>query len=323
MKILDGFSAARAAGLVRPVVTLGVFDGVHVGHRFVLDHVVSLARERLVHSVVVTFARHPRALLSASTPKLITSLPHRLRLFRALGLDAAVVLPFDEAVRNMEARDFAVQLFAESLAASHVVLGYNNRFGRGGRGDLALLREVGHSHGFSARELSDVCVGGQPVSSSRIREAVLEGRMEEASLMLGRPFSILGTVVHGDARGRSLGFPTANLDLHHEVRPPRGVWGCRVRAEGIESFGLVNIGVRPTLGTAPVQSGEWSERDRAEHVEVHLLDFSGDLYGRDLEVEFIKKLRDEVRCDGLEALRQRIAADVLAFRNDLARAPSR
>jgi riboflavin kinase/FMN adenylyltransferase len=323
VKVLDGFEAAKTAGLVQPVVTVGVFDGVHVGHRFVLDHVVSAARERLVHSVVVTFARHPRALISASAPKLITSLPHRLRLFRALGLDAAVVLPFDEAVRTMEAREFARRLFGEALHASQVVLGYNNRFGRGGKGDLELLKAVGQECGFEARELSDVCVGGNPVSSSRIREAVLEGRLGDASLMLGRPFTILGTVIHGDARGRTLGFPTANLDLHHEVRPPRGVWGCRVRADGLDAFGLVNIGVRPTLGDVPHVEGGWADRDRLEHVEVHLLDVDMDLYGRDLELEFLGKLRDELRCDGLPALKERIALDVREFRARLARAGSR
>ena len=326
MIVLDGMQAAASANLRHPVATLGVFDGVHLGHRFVLGHVLSLARERLCKSVVVTFARHPRAFISGSAPKLLTSLPHRLRLFEQLGLDVAVVLPFDDAMRQTEPSAFARKLFHETLHASHVVLGHNNRFGAGGEGNLATLQSVGAACGFSAQELGEVRVGGLVLSSTRIREAILTGDLETASQMLGRPFSVLGTVVHGDGRGRTIGIPTANLDLHHEVRPPRGVYGCTASIDGITHFGVVNIGVRPTLTREGTQSrsigaasaDEWSERDAHEHVEVHLLDTSVDLYGHDLEVLFLKRLRDERRFANAAALVAQIGADISEFRKWIA-----
>ncbi|MSR74954.1 MAG: riboflavin biosynthesis protein RibF [Planctomycetes bacterium] len=314
MIVLDGMAAAAAGGLHHPVVTLGVFDGVHIGHRFVLEHVVSLARERLSQSVVVTFARHPRALITGSAPMLLTALPHRLKLFEQLGLDVTVVLPFNDELRHMKPTVFAQRLFHETLGAAHVVLGYNNRFGAGGCGDFATLKAVGERCGFTAQELAEVRVGGQALSSTRIRELILAGDLESASMMLGRPFSVIGTVIHGAGRGRTLGFPTANLDLHHEVRPPRGVYGCSVTLGSVRIFGVLNIGVRPTLVSSGVVGTEWSERDAHEHVEVHLLDTQMDLYGQDLEVLFLTRLRDEQRFVDTNALSQQIAKDISDFR---------
>lgn len=314
MRVLRSFEEAAAAGLKRSVVTLGVFDGVHIGHRMVLDWVVSLARERAGDSVVVTFARHPRAVIENRAPKLLTSLPHKLRIFESLGVTASLVLEFDDDLRNMPARAFAEQLFADSLKAETVILGYNNRFGKGGEGDIELLREVGVARGFEARRADEVRLGETTVSSTVIRQLILEGDLDRAARMLMRPVSILGTVVHGDGIGRDLGFPTANLDLHHEVRPPPGVYGCEAEVEGRRRFGLVNIGTRPTVSDPdPAPAPDWASRDAAERVEVHLLDFEGDLYGREMEVVFLVRLRDERRFDGLDALKAQIASDRAAF----------
>lgn len=321
MRILRSLDEALTAGLRRPVVTLGVFDGVHIGHRLVLDHVVALARERAGDAVVVTFATHPRAVIRGEAPKLITSLPHRLRIFGQLGITAALVLEFDDALRRMPARTFAARVFGEVLRAELVLLGYNNRFGRGGEGDIDVLREAGRECGFEARPVAEVRLGGDAVSSTSIRGLILEGEVERASLMLGRPFSVLGTVVAGEGLGRRLGYPTANLDLRHEVRPPAGVYGCEVDVDGRRSFGLLNIGVRPTVsGKGESRAGDaWEVRDHDERVEVHLLDApADDLYGKDLEVVFLRRLRPERKFPSLEALTAAIRADEAAFREWLA-----
>jgi riboflavin kinase / FMN adenylyltransferase len=305
---------ARAAEVKRPVVTLGVFDGVHVGHRYVIDQLTRLARERQGESVIVTFREHPRAIIDGSPPQLITSLPHRVRLFEQLGVDAALVLDFDAALRRTPAEDFVRLVFAEALRAEVVLLGFNTRFGQGGLGDFALLKRLSASFGFEARQAGRITLGDRGVSSTEIRAAILHGDLDLAAQMLGRPVSVLGTVIAGDGRGRELGWPTANLDLHHEVRPPRGVYGCEVEIEGTRHPALVNIGVRPTFQkVAPSDASSWEERDSTEHIEVHILGFRGDLYGRDLEVLFLTRLRDERTFSGKDALLAQLAADRKAF----------
>jgi len=305
----------RAAEIRRPVVTLGVFDGVHVGHRYVLDQVIRLARERQGESVVITFRDHPRAVIDGRAPQLITSLPHRIRLFEHLGIDAAVVLDFDDALRNTSAEDFVRLVFHDSLHAEVVLLGFNCRFGKGGRGDFAMLKALARDNGFEARQAGRITLGDKGVSSTEIRAAILRGDLEVAAQMLGRPVSILGTVIAGDGRGRELGWPTANLDLHHEVRPPRGVYGCEVELDGKRHPALCNIGVRPTFKkTEPhADPDSWEVRDSTEHVEVHLLSFRGDLYGRDLEVFFLTRIRDERAFPGKDALLAQLAEDRRTF----------
>ncbi|HYC79324.1 MAG TPA: riboflavin biosynthesis protein RibF [Planctomycetota bacterium] len=312
MKRLQGLDAAAAAGLRRPAVTLGTFDGVHVGHRYVLEQTVRLARERGGEAVVVTFAEHPRAVIDGRAPQMITSLPHRLRLFERLGVDAVVVLDFDDALRRVPAEEFARRVFHDVLRAEVVLLGWNARFGEGGRGDFALLARVGRDFGFEARRADRLTLGDEPVSSTEIRRAILSGDLDRAARMLGRPVSVLGTVVAGDGRGRTLGWPTANLDLHHELRPPRGVYGAEVEWDGRRVPALVNIGVRPTFDRSKIgvdDPTDWEIRDLFETVEVHLLDYRGDLYGKDLEVFFLKRLRDERRFAGKDELLAQLAQD--------------
>jgi riboflavin kinase/FMN adenylyltransferase len=305
----------KAAEIHRPVVTLGVFDGVHVGHRYVLDQVTRLARERQGESVVVTFREHPRAIIDGRPPQLITSLPHRVRLFEHLGIDAAIVLDFDDALRNTSAEDFVRLVFCEALRAEVVLLGFNCRFGKNGLGDFKLLQKMAPAGRFEARQAGRITLEGKGVSSTEIRAAILRGDLEVAAQMLGRPVSILGTVIAGDGRGRQLGWPTANLDLHHEVRPPRGVYGCEVEVEGKRYPALCNVGVRPTFTKQPAAGdpNSWEVRDSTEHIEVHLLGFRGDLYGRDLEVLFLTRLRDERAFGGKDALLAQLAADKRAF----------
>lgn len=312
MRVLRGLEAARAHPLRGPVAaTIGVFDGVHRGHRRVLDELVAWARAGGGESVVVTFDRHPREVLTGARPAALASLEHRLVLLARAGVDAALVLPFDETTASTEAEDFARDVLAGALHARRVLLGANHRFGRGRRGDLALLERLGPELGLEARELAlePADEEGQVISSTAIRDAIATGRLGDAERMLGRPVTVLGQVVRGDARGRTLGFPTANLDLHHEARPPSGVYAASVavgagREPPVEgaprSLAVVNVGRRPTFHP---EAGE-------ALVEVHVLDFSGDLYDRTLEVSFLAKLRDERRFSGAAELVAQIAADV-------------
>lgn len=309
MRVYRSIEDARRGEWRRVVATLGVFDGVHVGHRLLLDQVVSLARQRMGNAVVVTFTRHPRAVIANQEPLLLTNLPHRLRIFANLGVDATIALSFDESLRGMEPGEFASMLFCDTLHADAVVLGYNNRFGRDGRGDFEVLRRVGARCGFEAILAREVRLGNTAVSSTAIRDLIQQGMLREASLMLGRPVSVFGTVVAGDGLGRKLGFPTANLDLLGELSPPRGVYGCEAEVLGTRFPGLVNIGVRPTLapeaGAAVAPAGH--------RVEVHLLHFDGDLYGQPMEVFFLHRIRDEMRFRGLDDLRARIREDQRQF----------
>lgn len=326
MRVVRSVEGASALPPRPAVTTLGTFDGVHLGHQAVIHRVVEEARTRDARAVVVTFGRHPRAVIKGEAPKLLTPLRQRLQLFKDLEVDLTVLLHFDGRLRMTPARTFVKDVLVEGLRSVKVVLGYNNRFGRGGEGDFRLLEQMGREVGFEAEQVPGVVLEGQPISSTAIRHAVLEGDLQGAGRMLGRPFSVLGTVVHGDHRGSRLGFPTANLNVHHAVRPPRGVYGVEVLLDGRRLHGLVNIGLRPTVHDRPTGEagpGPWEERDRLETVEVHVLDFEGDLYGRQVEIRFLVRLREERRFDSLEALRNQIAADCLAFRSWLADRSSR
>ena len=309
MKIYHSLDEARQEPMGHPVCTLGVFDGVHMGHRYVMRECISLAAERGGESVVVTFKEHPRGVIASRPPKLITPIRHRLRLFEELGIDHCLVLTFDEALRQTAALDFAHEVFETVLGAEVVILGHNCRFGRDREGSAAFLLGQEGEFAFEPRHAPEIRVGQHILSSTSIRACIEAGDLEQASAMLGRPFSLFGTVVPGDQRGRTLGFPTANLDLHHGLLPPQGVYGCRVTLDGRVYNALTNIGVRPTFDT-----GE----DLLPSVECHLMEFSGDLYGRDLEVVFLTHLRPEKKFSGIEALKAQIEADRAAFLTYLA-----
>ncbi len=298
------------------VCTLGVFDGVHMGHRHVLRECMRLATERSGQSLVVTFCTHPRAIIEGRAPKLITSIEHRLRLFEELGVQNALVLTFDDDLQQMSASRFAEAVFEESLQARVVILGHNCFFGRGREGSAVWLQSQGDRFSFETRQAQEVRLGSENLSSSTIREVILAGDLDRAATMLGRPYSVFGRVVHGDERGRTIGFATANVDLHHELRPPQGVYGARVQVGGESHLALVNIGVRPTFKDR-VDVSDWESRDRYETVEAHLLGFSGDLYGADVEVTFLCHLRKERVFDSAEALKAQIERDREVFLSSL------
>ena len=281
----------------RSVATLGVFDGVHVGHAAILRRVVSEARRRSCRAAVVTFDRHPAAMLSAAPQPAITSLSHRTRLFESLGLDVCVVVRFTEAVARMAAVEFARGVFRDLLAAELLVLGEDGRFGRDREGDVALCRELG----FEVQTVSAVRVAGRRVSSTAIRRAIRAGDFAEAEVLLGRAYSLFGTVVGGQRRGRRLGFPTANLDVHNEAIPPDGVYAAWAFADGEALPAAVSVGRRLTFGP---------DGDGGPVVEVHLIGRDEDLYGRDIEVRFVRRLRDQEAFPGPGALAAQIARDI-------------
>ncbi|HVS18380.1 MAG TPA: riboflavin biosynthesis protein RibF [Planctomycetota bacterium] len=288
------------------MVSIGVFDGVHLGHQAILAANRARAAAFVARSTVVTFETHPKGTLLGRAPRTLTSLEHRLELFRRAGIEHTAVLAFDAALRELSAEEFTSRTLVEALGARAFVLGFDSKFGRDRRGTPELLRGLGHD----VEVIDKVEVGGRAVSSTAIREAVELGDLAGAARMLGRPVSVLGTVVQGARRGRGLGFPTANLDLHHELHPPPGVYAGRAtllgEVDGTSDLPAVaNIGYRPTLA---------GQRTSEPTLEVHLIDFEGDLYGRDLEFAFLAGLRGEVRFSGPEELAAQIGRDVAAAR---------
>lgn len=300
MEILSGLEALPDRRLRSPIVAWGVFDGVHRGHRKVLDAVLSWARAEGVSSAIVTFDRHPQEVLRGTPVPLVSPLGERLRLIGERGVDFLIVLNFTLEFSKITAEAFVRDVVAGRMGARGVVLGHDSRFGRDRGGDLALLEQISREGGLQVRRCEPELRDGRPLSSSLVREAIFAGRLDEAAYLLGRPPSVHGTVVRGDRRGSALGFPTANLELHHAVRPPPGVYAAEVPLDGRAHRAVVNIGTRPTFG-----------REGAETLEAHLPDYAGgDLYGRALEVRFLRRLRDEMKFDSVEALKAQIRADV-------------
>ncbi|MFT7516917.1 MAG: riboflavin kinase/FMN adenylyltransferase [Myxococcota bacterium] len=284
------------------VATVGVFDGVHLGHRHVLQQVIKSAAQRNCASVMVSFAQHPKSVLLGQAPATITSLEHRLRLFADCGIDATLVLDFTEDLRALSAADFVKTFLIDGLGLQELVFGFDSKFGHDRGGNPLSLRPLSQELGFDITEIEPLRIDGRAASSTALREAVQLGDLPTAEKMLGRPASVLGTVVHGEKRGRLLGFPTANLDLHHELSPPAGVYACMVKVNGNNDLvaGAVNIGMRPTF-------------DKLEQsIEVYLIDFNGDLYEQTLEVFFLEKIRAERKFANVDELRQQITIDVNA-----------
>jgi riboflavin kinase/FMN adenylyltransferase len=284
-------------------LAIGVFDGVHLGHQAVIGRALAAARRDGGTAVVVTFDPHPvRALRPEQAPRLLTSTPHKLQLIRDLGVMHQLVIHFDREFAATAPEDFIRALAAASKPLREICVGFEWSFGKGRAGNLALLDRLGEELGFAEVGVPAVEIDGEIVSSTLIRHAVETGNLEHAERLLGRPFTILGTVVTGDQVGRKLGFPTANISAHNEQYPPNGVYAVKVQRGEDELRGVVNIGVRPTIANA---SGE-------RVLEVHLFDFDGDIYGEDLEITFTKFLRSEQRFPGLDALKAQIARDVEA-----------
>ncbi|MDR6113813.1 MULTISPECIES: bifunctional riboflavin kinase/FAD synthetase [unclassified Sphingomonas] len=309
MQRLDGVSPVPAH-LAGGIVALGNFDGFHLGHQAVVGAAVSRARAEGRPALVATFDPHPIRLFKPdAAPFRLTTLDQRERLFAEAGVDAMVVFGFDTALAALSAQEFVEQRLLGALRVGGVVTGEDFTFGRGRSGTVATLREWGRRQGFSAETVAPVTLDGEPVSSSRIRAALTAGNPREAARLLTRPFAIEGMVQHGDKLGRTIGYPTANLDMGHYLRPAYGIYAVRgTLDDGRVLDGAANLGIRPSFDPPK------------ELLEPHFFDFAGDLYGRTLSVALIEYLRPEAKFDTLDALIAQMDGDCARARDILARA---
>jgi riboflavin kinase/FMN adenylyltransferase len=284
-------------------LAIGVFDGVHLGHQQIIRQTIADARQHAGLALVVTFDRHPAAVVAPDrVPPLIYPLPQRLQAIEALGVDATLLIEFNRAFSEQSGEVFVRGLGRALGKLQSICVGADFVFGRQRSGNVALLRQLGAELGFTVHGMSAVALDQEVISSTRIRAAIQAGEFDAASQMLGRSYSISGRVVPGDQLGQKLGFPTANLEVTGLVLPPDGVYAALALSGGTSYYAALNIGTRPT-----VQNGR-----RERRFEVHLLGFSGDLYGTDLQVEFVAKLRNEMQFASLDALKAQIAADIAA-----------
>lgn len=296
-------SIAELRRLPGPVsIAVGVFDGVHLGHRAVLRAALDSASGSSGVAVALTFDPHPSKILRpGQAARLLTSTRHKLALIGEMGFRHVLVVPFDQTFAAVPAEDFVRQLHGECGDLRAICVGEGWRFGHGRAGDVGLLERLGTELGYSTVEVAPVRIGETVVSSTLIREAIASGDLNAAESYLGRRYAVLGTVIKGDGRGRQLGFPTANLSAHNEQFPSDGVYAVRVQVGCRTLPGVANIGTRPTL---------YSQGERL--LEVHLPGFSGDLYDQDLGVEFVTFLRGEQKFASLDDLRGQIAKDVVS-----------
>ena len=303
--VFEGIDAVPAA--MRPmVVSIGVFDGVHRGHQALMRTVVEKAAELNATPVVVTFNRHPLAVIApGSEPPLITTLAQRARVMATVGIEALVVLDFDDQMRHMSPEEFVRAVLVDGLGCAHVVVGANFRFGHQQAGTIETLTDLGARHGFGVTIFAlQLDQGDEVVSSSLIRKHIADGDVEQVAEELDRPYVLEGTVEHGSSRGHDLGFPTANLEVdEHMILPKLGVYAGWMRWQGSRYPAVVNVGVNPTFG----------DRD-SPIVEAYIVDFDQDLYGESIEIEFTHRLRDELRFANVEDLVAQMHADVAQAR---------
>lgn len=287
------------------VLAFGMFDGVHRGHQAVI-HAANLAAGELhAEAVLFTFDPHPmRVLRPGEAPKLLCGPRHQLVVLKRAGVGSVLMCPFDQTVAGTSAHAFMEQLLQVCPGLRRICVGEGWRFGKGRGGDVAMLAAVGEERGFDVVAVPPVLHGTEVVSSTRIRHAVRAGDLNLAADLLGRFYSVFGTVIQGDQLARKLGFPTANVKVENEQLPPAGVYAVHVLHDGRRYGGVANLGHRPTI----------TPENQELSLEAHLFDFDGDLYGRDLEVEFRRLLRAEQRFAGIEELRMQIAADCAAAR---------
>ena len=288
-------------------LTLGIFDGVHLGHQKIIRRVIERAGQIGGKSCVVTFDPHPREVLVPETaPDLLTATQKKARLIEALGVDALCLIRFTQEFAEIEAREFVKDFLIDALRMKVIIEGYDWRFGKGRKGDVRLLQKMSEEDGFEVEQMSGVELDGQVVSSTRIRELVLRGDLEAAARCLGRRYSITGDIVEGSRLGREMGFPTANIEPHHEAVPPNGIYAVWADVAGTRKPGTLNIGYRPTVS-----------KEMKRTVEVHIMDFYRDIYNEEIEITFIEKLRNEQKFPSIDALSAQIKKDVEKARNIL------
>jgi len=284
-------------------VTVGTFDGVHLGHRTLIKRLVDKAKESNSRSVLVSFDPHPREVLQGghNSIKLLTTLQERAEILNSLGVDELVVIPFDRDFSLMSSEDFIQKVIYQKIGVKHFIIGYDHQFGKNREGTISTVKRLGDMLGFDVHMVEAHEVAHITVSSTTVRKALSEeGNVEMAAAFLGRPYQLAGMVVHGDKKGREIGYPTANIRVTNErkIIPAYGVYAVQVEYEGKLYGGMLNIGMRPTVTDS-----------KELRIEVNIFDFSEMIYGKQLKVFFHKRIRDEVRFSSLSALKEQLATD--------------
>ncbi len=299
MEVIHFPEDQRPSRWSHPVLALGNFDGVHRGHRKILDRVMRVAGERGATSVVMTFDPHPpRIVRPDKAPPLLMTKAQKLDALEAAGLQGAAIIRFTTELSQWDPETFVRLVLVEWLRVSEVWVGANFLFGHDRAGNFSMLRVLGGRYGFRAEKIDPVRYKDFVVSSTRIRRLVAEGRVDEAGALLGHAYTLDGTVMQGDARGRTLGFPTANLCTQNELLPPHGVYATTLTIDGVVHASVTNVGVRPTV-----------DRSGRAVVETHVFGFDRDIYGAAVSVGFVQRLRDERAFESIDQLRAQIAAD--------------
>ena len=291
MKIIHGINNIK--GIKKAVVAIGVFDGVHRGHINILKSAVIQAHKIKGKSIVVTFCPHPQ-----KEPSLY-SLAHRLKLIAGQGIDVCVVVDFNRKFSSISAENFIKNILLKKLSAKYIFVGSNFRFGKYAKGNIQVLREFGREYGFKVRVFKVVRKNNLAVSSTIIRSLIRKGHLNKAQRLLTRPVSVLGTVIKGISLAQRMGVPTANINPHHEVTPGSGIYAVRVIFADKKYFGIFYIGRKPTLNMG-----------KERHIEVHIFGFKKNIYGKDLEIQFLKKIRNDKKFSSLQALACQIHKDI-------------
>ncbi|MBU1744171.1 MAG: bifunctional riboflavin kinase/FAD synthetase [Proteobacteria bacterium] len=308
MDVIRG-SEKIPARMQRAVVTIGNFDGVHLGHRFIFRRLVEEARREGSQALVISFEPHPKMVLHPERRPfyLITSPEEKIRLLAEMGIDALILIPFSLDYARTTAEAFVREILWERLRILKILIGHDYTFGRGKEGNEAFLAEAGRRLGFVVEVMNAFCIGDTVISSTKIRNALLAGEVGFAATLLGRPYNLSGRVVSGNRRGSDLGFPTANIAPDKELVPARGVYAVRCLLEGESHDGVLNIGFNPTFA------------DDKLSIELHIFDFHRNIYGRILDIHFIERIRDEVRFTSPELLIAQIDRDIARAREILRR----
>jgi len=290
------------------VVTFGAFDGLHIGHQVVIQHVRTQAGKSQLLSAVLAFHPHPLAFLAPERcPPTLTTLQKKIEILQQMNVDIVSFVRFDDHLAQMSPDDFVQRVLLQKLRAQQVIVGYDCQFGKNRSGNADVLKRLGHQYHFDVTVVPPTLIHGAPVHSTRIREAISNGELDLVTQLLGRRYAIIGEVVTGEGRGRQLGYPTANINAGDQMLPPNGVYAIRAKLEERAFDGVLNMGTRPTFGELKFQ------------IESHLFDFEGMVYGKEIEIFFIQKIRDERRFPNPAALSNQIQQDVVKAKEILSR----
>lgn len=297
---MEIFNSLDNITIERPVVTIGSFDGVHIGHRQVVENLKVEARQRGGKSVVFTFWPHPAVVLGTKQFRLLSTLDEKIELFKQTGVDYLIVVPFSKGFSQIEYRDFVRDTLVGKLHIDTLLLGYDNKIGHNGRGRFDEVGQLAADYGFNIKKMNAIAEGDSPVSSTKIRELLSQGEVSKAADLLGRQYSLAGKVVSGNHIGSKIGFPTANLQPDEcKFVPGNGVYAVSVQVSDKQYFGMLNIGSRPTIDAA----------NKERSIEVHLFNFAGNLYEQNLTVSFVEKVRNEQKFNSIEELKNQLQAD--------------